>query len=50
MKELGRYNSVIRWCLFVLVCVGTDGGDGVGINNSCKVGVDNFNGVGIGDQ
>ena len=32
MRELGRYNSVIGWCLFVLVCVGTDAGDGVGIN------------------
>mgnify|MGYP001458065847 CR=1 FL=1 len=48
VKELGRYNSVIRWYLFVLVCVGTDGGYGVGINNSCKVSVDSFNGVGIG--
>ena len=32
MMELGRYNSMFGWCLFVLVCVGTDSGDGVGIN------------------
>ena len=49
MRELGRCNSVIGWCLFVLVCFGTDGSDGVSINISCKVGVDTFNGVGIGD-
>ena len=37
MRELGRYNSVIRWCLFVLVCVGTDSGDGIGINTVAKL-------------
>ena len=37
MRELGRYNSVIRWYLFVLVCVGTDSGDGVGINKVAKL-------------
>ena len=37
MRELGRYNSVIGWCLFVLVCVGTDSGDGVGINEVAKL-------------
>ena len=49
MRELGRHNAVIGWCLFVLVCVGTDSDDEIGINTVCKVGIDNFSGVGIGD-
>ena len=37
MRELGRYNSVIGWCLFLLICVDTDSGDEVGINNVSKL-------------
>ena len=39
MRELGRYNSVIGWCLFVLFCVGTDSDDGFGINEVAKLGL-----------